>query len=92
MGNGASGTPQKGSGHKSISPSELACHASYGTRVPIVRDARVSGPTETKVKAEIDVLDRHELFLLADGEKKIEYETVTRKHTPTRAHSARLTL
>jgi hypothetical protein len=33
----------------------------------------------TKIRPAIDIPDRHELFLLADGERKIEMETVTRK-------------
>jgi hypothetical protein len=37
------------------------------------------GSTWTNVKPEIDIPDRHELFLLADGERKVEMETVTRK-------------
>jgi hypothetical protein len=42
-------------------------------------DARIAGSTWTNVKPEIDEPDRHELFLLADGERKVEMETVTRK-------------
>ena len=42
-------------------------------------DPRTRGSTWTNVKPEIDVPDRHELFLLADGERKVEMETVTRK-------------
>lgn len=40
---------------------------------------RIRGSTWTNVKPEIDEVDRHELFLLADGERKVEMETVTRK-------------
>jgi DNA-directed RNA polymerase II subunit RPB11 len=32
-----------------------------------------------KVRPDFDIPDRHELFLLADGERKIEMETITRK-------------
>lgn len=53
-------------------------YAQYsGTKATI--DARIRGSTWTNVKPEIDIPDRHELFLLADGERKIEMETVTRK-------------
>jgi len=31
----------------------------------------------TKIRPQIDIPDRHELFLLGDGERKIEMETVT---------------
>lgn len=44
-----------------------------------VTDPRIYGSTWTNVKAEINIPDRHELFLLADGERKVEMETVTRK-------------
>jgi hypothetical protein len=55
-----------------------SCYA--GTRG--VLDARIRGSTWTNVKPEIDGPDRHELFLLADGERKVEMETVTRKLRP----------
>jgi len=42
-------------------------------------DPRTRGSTWTNVKPEVDELPRHELFLLADGERKVEMETVTRK-------------
>lgn len=51
----------------------------YANRYSSVTDPRKNGSTWTNVKPEIDVLDRHELFLLADGERKVEMETVTRK-------------
>ena len=38
----------------------------------------------TKIRPAFDIPDRHELFLLADGERKIEMETVTRKSTHRR--------
>lgn len=44
-----------------------------------VLNPRIRGSTWTNVKPEIDEVDRHELFLLADGERKVEMETVTRK-------------
>lgn len=53
----------------------------YAIRLSSVLDPRISGSTETNVKPEIDVPDRHELFLLGDGERKVEMETVTREHT-----------
>jgi hypothetical protein len=51
----------------------------YASRYSGVVDPRIHGSTWTNVKAEIDIPDRHELFLLADGERKVEMETVTRK-------------
>lgn len=51
----------------------------YANRYSAVTDPRVRGSTWTNVKPEIDIPDRHELFLLADGERKVEMETVTRK-------------
>lgn len=80
MGGGASETPRA---CNNIKPPEIARLYQYGSRYSSVTDPRVNGSTETKIKAEVDGLDRHELFLLAEGEKKIEYETVTRKDTPT---------
>ena len=53
----------------------------YALRTSSVLDPRIGGSTWTNVKPEIDELDRHELFLLADGERKVEMETVTRKST-----------
>ncbi|KAK3701080.1 DNA-directed RNA polymerase II core subunit [Vermiconidia calcicola] len=44
-----------------------------------VKDPRIHGNTGTKVDVVIDQPpDRHELFLLDDGEKKVEYEPETR--------------
>lgn len=56
-------------------------YASYysGMRGGAAFDPRTRGSTWTNVKPEIDELPRHELFLLADGERKVEMETVTRK-------------
>jgi hypothetical protein len=51
----------------------------YANRYASVLDPRMNGSTWTNVKPEIDIPDRHELFLLADGERKVEMETVTRK-------------
>lgn len=51
----------------------------YASRYSGVTDPRIRGSTWTNVKPEIDIPDRHELFLLADGERKVEMETVTRK-------------
>lgn len=44
----------------------------------IVTDPRLHGNVGTKIEIDIPP-DRHELFLLDDGEKKIEYEPETRK-------------
>lgn len=60
-------------------PAEYQRIGQYAGRYSSVMDPRVHGSTWTNVKAEIDVPDRHELFLLADGERKVEMETVTRK-------------
>jgi len=60
-------------------PERLHYLGNYATRIPAVRDPRIKGSTETNVKTEVDTTDRHELFLLADGEKKVEMETVTRE-------------
>ena len=54
----------------------------YAIRYSGALDPRISGSTWTNVKPEIDEPDRHELFLLADGERKVEMETVTRKFRP----------
>jgi hypothetical protein len=51
----------------------------YANRYAGALDPRMHGSTWTNVKPEIDIPDRHELFLLADGERKVEMETVTRK-------------
>lgn len=73
-------TPRKSSPRpakiQSIGP-----YASYysGIRGTAALDPRTRGSTWTNVKPEIDELPRHELFLLADGERKVEMETVTRK-------------
>jgi hypothetical protein len=48
-----------------------------------VLNPRIRGSTWTNVKPEIDEPPRHELFLLADGERKVEMETVTRKLRPS---------
>lgn len=42
-------------------------------------DARICGSTWTNVKTDFDKFDRHELFLLGEGERKVEMEVVTRK-------------
>ena len=54
-------------------------YASCYSGVKGTLDARIAGSTWTNVKPEIDEPDRHELFLLADCERKVEMETVTRK-------------
>ncbi|GAB7334097.1 hypothetical protein MBLNU13_g06174t1 [Cladosporium sp. NU13] len=52
-------------------------YASCYSGGPGVLNPRIRGSTWTNVKPEIDELPRHELFLLADGERKVEMETVT---------------
>lgn len=74
-------TPQ---GRNKKSKADLARHAQYGVRTSAVTDGRIAGSTWTKVKPhDFDIPDRHELFLLADGEKKVEMETVTREYNHT---------
>lgn len=60
-----------------IHPSRIA--DSYDRNVAGTHDSRRNGCTWTKVKVDEDHPDRHELFLLGDGEKKVEVEAVTRK-------------
>lgn len=62
-------------------PAHIQRMYQYADRYTGVKDPRIRGSTWTNVKAEIDIPDRHELFLLADGERKVEMETVTRKST-----------
>jgi DNA-directed RNA polymerase II subunit RPB11 len=60
-------------------PARIQRMGQYAIRYSSVLDPRIKGSTWTNVKPEIDEVDRHELFLLADGERKVEMETVTRK-------------
>lgn len=60
-------------------PANIQRFNSYAARHSTVMDPRIGGSTWTNVKPEIDLVDRHELFLLGDGEKKVEMETVTRE-------------
>ena len=46
-----------------------------------VTDPRINGNVGTKIDIDVPP-DRHELFLLEDGEKKVEYEPETRKSCP----------
>jgi len=70
----------QGRGNKK-SPEHVARMGQYVTRTPGVKDPRIAGSTYSKVKPhDFDIPDRHELFLLADGEKKVEMETVTREY------------
>lgn len=70
----------QGRGNKKA-PEDVARMGQYATRTPGVKDPRIAGSTWTKVKPnDFDIPDRHELFLLGDGEKKVEMETVTRKY------------
>lgn len=46
------------------------------------KDPRINGNVGTKIDvADDQPLDRHELFLLEEGEKKVEFEPETREHT-----------
>ena len=48
------------------------------------KDPRINGNVGTKVDVTDDLPpERHELFLLSDGEKKVEYEPETRTFYPT---------
>lgn len=48
------------------------------------KDPRISGNVMTKVDVTDDLPpERHELFLLDDGEKKVEYEVETRMFKPS---------
>jgi hypothetical protein len=60
-------------------PANIQRMSQYAIRYSGVLDPRIKGSTWTNVKPEVDIPDRHELFLLADGERKVEMETVTRK-------------
>lgn len=60
------------------------CHR----QVPLSRDPRINGSTYTKVDVNHDSRDSHELFLLGDGEKKVEMTPVTRRtYRITQVHS-----
>lgn len=66
-------TPKKKGG-------ELLGHASYKAGYLCVRDPRVHGNVGTKIDVSADLPPpRYELFLLGDGEKKVEYDPETRK-------------
>ncbi|KAM0701472.1 hypothetical protein Q7P35_011834 [Cladosporium inversicolor] len=69
----ASDTPRKSPPR----PVRIQRMGQYAIRYSGTLDPRISGSTWTNVKPEIDEPDRHELFLLADGERKVEMETVT---------------
>jgi hypothetical protein len=56
----------------------------YSNRYSSGNDSHRNASTWSNVKPEIDIPDRHELFLLGDGERKVEMETVTRKSRPYR--------
>lgn len=74
--------PQKRTRKSNPIPNELERHGQYKSGYSGVTDPRIRGSTQTNVKAEVDPLDRHELFLLGDGEKKVVMETVTRTPPP----------
>lgn len=61
-------------------PVRFMYNDSYKALTSAVLDARRTGSTWTNVKVEVDEIDRHELYLLGEGEKKVEVEPVTRKH------------
>lgn len=68
-------------------------HQNYRAGYSCVNDPRIHGNVSTKVDATVDVPpDRSELYLLDDGEKKVEIEPETREspsppfpHPPNRA-------
>ena len=64
-------TPKKG-GHLPTA------HQSYKASYSLVLDPRVNGNVGSKCNADLPP-DRYELFLLGDGEKKVEYEPETRE-------------
>lgn len=51
---------------------------SHASRVSYVRDPRIGGNTCTKVEPAVDLVHSTEIFLLEDGEKKVEIEPETR--------------
>jgi hypothetical protein len=59
-------------------------YASNSAGYSMNKDPRINGNVGTKIDVTSDQPpDRHELFLLEDGEKKVEFEPETRKHLPT---------
>ena len=54
-------------------------HHSYANRHSISHDPTIHGAVGSKMDKYDSQLDRHELFLLEDGEKKVEFEPETRK-------------
>lgn len=48
-------------------------------RKSFATDPRIHGNTETKIEQVVDIPDRFESFLLAEGEKKVEHEPETRQ-------------
>ena len=57
---------------------------SHSSGYSCVKDPRIHGNAGTKVQVQHDLPpDRHELFLLDEGEKKVEHEPETRMFHPT---------
>ena len=54
---------------------------SHASGYACVLDPRIGGNVGTNIDIDMPP-DRHELFLLDDGEKKVEYEPETRKSQP----------
>ena len=70
-------TPTKRSGRLPVG------HWSYASGYACNKDPRTHGNVGTKVDVTDDLPpDRHELFLLDEGEKKVEYEPETRMFHP----------
>jgi len=55
-------------------------HNSYSAGYSAVKDPRIHGNVGSKLEVDIPP-DRHELFLLSEGEKKITFEPETREFT-----------
>ena len=67
-------------------------HWSHVVGYSYVGDPRVHGNIGTKVDVTADIPpDRYELFLLGDGEKKVEYDPETRRPSLTPFVSRTLT-
>ena len=62
-------------------------HNSYSAGYSAVKDPRIHGNVGTKLEIDIPP-DRHELFLLSEGEKKITFEPETRESTITSAEAS----
>lgn len=55
-------------------------HQAFSAGYSLVTDPRVNGNVGSEIDVSADLPpDRYELFLLGDGEKKVEYEPETRE-------------